>query len=132
MARNRQNSARKKAMLEALEKSMGIVTTASKAVGIDRQTHYNWMKEDEQYAEAVSSLEDIVLDFAESSLYKQVKEGNPTSTIFLLKTKGKRRGYIEKTQVELSGKVDSSLKEMTNEQLDALINANISRKGNED
>ena len=96
----------KKAMLEALEKSMGIVTTACKVVGISRITHYQWLKDDEQYAEAVASLEDIVLDFAESSLYKQVKEGNPTSTIFLLKTKGKRRGYIEKTQVEHSGKVE--------------------------
>ena len=38
---NRQNSTLKKAMVDALEKSLGVVTTACKSVGIDRGTHYN-------------------------------------------------------------------------------------------
>ena len=33
----------KKAMLEALEKSLGVVTSACKSVGIGRTTHYLWM-----------------------------------------------------------------------------------------
>ena len=33
-----QNSTLKKAMVEALEKTLGIVTTAAKMVGIDRTT----------------------------------------------------------------------------------------------
>ncbi|MCC6448747.1 MAG: hypothetical protein IT215_08705, partial [Chitinophagaceae bacterium] len=36
----------KKAMIEALEKSLGVVTTAAKAVGIDRSTHYDWYNND--------------------------------------------------------------------------------------
>ena len=32
----------KKAMLEALEKSLGVVTSACKNVGIGRTTHYLW------------------------------------------------------------------------------------------
>ena len=43
---NRRNSARKKAMIGALQKSLGVVTTACKVVGIDRQTHYNWLETD--------------------------------------------------------------------------------------
>lgn len=31
-------------MLEALEKSLGIVSTACKMVDISRQTHYAWLK----------------------------------------------------------------------------------------
>jgi|VirMetMinimDraft_7_1064189.scaffolds.fasta_scaffold431224_1 hypothetical protein len=89
----------KKAMIEALEKSLGIVTTACKNVGIDRRTHYRWLKDDQDYKEAVESVEDIALDFAESQLHKQIKEGNPTSTIFYLKTKAKRRGYIERQEI---------------------------------
>ncbi len=91
---------RKKAMLGALEKSLGIVTTACKAVGISRETHYEWLNTDPAYKQAVEALQDVVLDFAESALYKQIKEGSPTSTIFLLKTKGRKRGYIEKQEVE--------------------------------
>ena len=71
----------KKAMLEALEKSLGIATTACKMVGISRTTHYNWVNDDPEYKKAVADLENIVLDFAESALHKQVKNGNPTSTI---------------------------------------------------
>ena len=91
-------------MLEALEKSLGIVSTACKMVDISRQTHYAWLKADEEYKKAVNSIQDSVLDFAESHLYKLVKEGNPAATIFFLKTKGKKRGYIERQEIEVTEK----------------------------
>jgi transcriptional regulator of acetoin/glycerol metabolism len=47
---NKQNVTLKKAMIEALEQSLGIVTTACKKVGINRKTHYDWLKTDEDYA----------------------------------------------------------------------------------
>jgi len=96
----------KKAMIEALEKSLGVVTTAAKSVGIDRSTHYKWMENDADYKAAVDSIQDIALDFAESQLHKQISNGEVSSTIFFLKTKGKKRGYIEKSELELSGGVD--------------------------
>ena len=85
----------KKAMIEALEKSLGIVTTACKIVGISRVTHYQWMQDDEDYKKAVIGLEDVALDFAESKLHKQIDDGNTSATIFYLKTKGRKRGYVE-------------------------------------
>lgn len=93
------NDIQKKLMIEALEKSLGIVTSACKAVGISRETHYRWLREDEHYKDAVTSIDDIALDFAESQLHKQIKDGEVSSTIFYLKTKGKRRGYIERQEV---------------------------------
>ena len=88
-------------MLEALRKCLGIVSTACKNTGIDRGTHYDWLKADPNYASAVAELDNVVLDFAESQLHKQVGEGDTTAIIFLLKCKGKKRGYVEKTEVEL-------------------------------
>jgi len=93
---------RKKAMIEALEKALGVVTVACKQVGIDRATHYRWLKSDEKYKESVEEISDVALDFAESQLHKQIKDGNVAATIFYLKTQGKRRGYIEKQQLEHS------------------------------
>lgn len=110
----------KKAMIEALEKSLGIVTTAAEQVGISRKTHYQWLKEDEEYKQEVESLTDAALDYAESKLFEKItgvevvsgydkESGEPitytqppsdTAIIFYLKTKGKKRGYIEKTEVE--------------------------------
>lgn len=93
----------KKAMLEALEKSLGIVTTACKSTGISRETHYRWLREDAEYKEQVDGITDIALDFAESKLHKQIDKGDTTATIFYLKTKGKKRGYIERQEFDHSG-----------------------------
>jgi hypothetical protein len=89
----------KKQMLNALERSLGIVTSACKAVGISRQTHYNWMKDDGEYKSSVESIEDMAIDFAESQLHQQIQNGEVSSTIFFLKTKGKKRGYVERQEV---------------------------------
>ena len=89
-------------MLEALEKSLGVVTTAAKSVGIDRSTHYKWLESDAEYKAAVEALADVALDFAESQLHKQIQNGEVSSTIFYLKTKGKRRGYIERSEMDMN------------------------------
>jgi hypothetical protein len=92
---------KKKAMIEAMEKSLGIVTSATKIAGIDRATHYRWMQEDEEYKESIESVNNIALDFAESQLHQKIKEKDTTAIIFYLKTKGKSRGYIEKSELSL-------------------------------
>jgi hypothetical protein len=92
----------KKAMLDALEKSLGVVTSACKTVGVGRTTHYLWMQEDKEYKAAVEELSDVAIDFAESQLHKQIKDGNSTATIFFLKTKGKKRGYVERQELDVS------------------------------
>ena len=80
-------NAHKKNMLAALEKSLGIVTMAANLAGIDRTVHYDWLKADLKYKEAVEAISELTLDFAESQLHKQIQNGEITSTIFFLKTK---------------------------------------------
>ena len=92
----------KKALIEALEKSLGVVTTACKLVGVNRSTFYQYVKDDPEFAEAVKDIDEVTIDFAESQLHKQIKDGNTTATIFYLKTKGKKRGYVEKTEIDFS------------------------------
>lgn len=89
---------KKKALIEALEKSLGVVTTACKQVGIGRTMFYEYMK-DHNFKTEVDDISNIALDFAESQLHKQIQEGNTSATIFYLKTKGKRRGYIERQEI---------------------------------
>ena len=98
---------------------MGIVTNAAKEVGIHRSTHYDWMEADPDYKQAVDSLQDIAIDFAESKLFEKingvaVKKGetddgediiynvppSDTAIIFYLKTKAKKRGYIERQEID--------------------------------
>lgn len=121
----------KKDVLLALEASLGVVTTACKKAQIDRTTFYRYLKEDAEFARQVKELENVALDFAESSLHKQIQAGVPASTIFYLKTKGKERGYIERQ--EMTGKdggpiqtenVQPDLSKLSTEELLALREIN--------
>ncbi|QDP68036.1 MAG: hypothetical protein GOVbin3264_17 [Prokaryotic dsDNA virus sp.] len=93
---------KKEAMIQALENSLGIVTTACKKTDIPRSTFYKWLNEDEEFAKKVKDIDNIALDFAESQLHNQMNEGNTSATIFYLKTKGKKRGYIEKSELDIT------------------------------
>ena len=98
----------KKNLLEALEQSLGIVTTACKIVGCARSTFYKYYKDDQDFRASVDELENLTLDFVESKLHKQIENDNTTATIFYLKTKGKKRGYIERKEVEMTAEVSTS------------------------
>ena len=99
---NKSRHIKKEAMLQALENSLGVVTVACKQSDTPRSTYYKWLKEDEQFAKDVKEIENIALDFAESQLHTQMKDGNTSATIFYLKTKGKKRGYIERSELDLT------------------------------
>ena len=90
---------KKEAMLTALENSLGVVTVACKQADIPRSTYYKWIKEDKEFAKQVKEIENIALDFAESQLHEQIGNANTAATIFYLKTKGKKRGYIERQEI---------------------------------
>ena len=92
-------AAKKKAMLEALTLSFGVVAHAAKQVGIDRSTHYLWMETDTEYKAAYGDLKEYKKDFIESKLIKLINEGDTAATIFAAKTQLKDRGYIERTEL---------------------------------
>lgn len=99
---NKSRHIKKEAMLQALENSLGVVTVACKQTDTPRSTYYKWLKEDEEFAQAVKEIDNIALDFAESQLHSQIKDGSTSATIFYLKTKGKKRGYVEKSEIDLT------------------------------
>jgi len=96
---NESRHIKKESILKALESSLGVVTVACKKADIPRSTYYKWLKEDKDFALAVEDIVNIALDFAESQLHSQIGDGNTSATIFYLKTKGKKRGYIERQEI---------------------------------
>ena len=93
---------KKLALLDAYDKSLGNVSTACKMVGLSRETFYRWRREDEAFQDAVNEVDEANIDFAETALLKNIREGKETSLIFYLKTKGKDRGYIERVEQEVT------------------------------
>jgi len=91
-------------MLQALGETLGIVAHACKKAGIERCTHYKWMREDEEYRNKVEEISDMAIDHVESALMQKIiQEKDTTAIIFYLKTKGKKRGYVERQEFEHSG-----------------------------
>ena len=89
--------------LEAFEKHATNISRACKVVEINRQTHYDWKSRNPTYKESIEAIEESMIDFAESMLYKNMKDGKESSILFFLKTRGKSRGYIEKQELDISG-----------------------------
>lgn len=88
-------------MLKALADARGIVTIATKAVGISRRTHYEWLESDAEYKQAVEDINEDAIDFVESNLLNRIESGDTTAIIFYLKTRAKARGYTEKSEPQM-------------------------------
>lgn len=110
----------KEQILEALEMHNGIVSSACASIGLARSTYYNWLNEDSVFKAAVEEIQDVAIDFVESKLMEKIKgvqvagkdavydvPPSDTAIIFFLKTKGKKRGYIEKQEIDHTTKGES-------------------------
>jgi hypothetical protein len=94
---------KKDRLLVALEGAMGIVSLACEKARVSRSTYYDYYNSDSEFAKRVDELSDIALDFTESQLLKLIEKGNPQAIMFYLKTKGKKRGYSERVEIESGG-----------------------------
>ena len=74
----------KKATLKSLVSALGVVTSATRSVGINRSTFYDWYNNDENFRNEVDDIKEVAKDFVESQLFGQIKDGNTTATIFYM------------------------------------------------
>lgn len=111
----------KKKILEALELSHGIVTIACKSIDLPRSTYYSWLENDKEFKDAVTDVQETAIDFVEGKLMEKINgitvqtynaKGEPviyeqppsdTAVIFFLKTRAKKRGYVERSEVDMTG-----------------------------
>jgi hypothetical protein len=100
-------SINKKELKKAIHDSMGIITVVAKRIGKTRQGLYYYLKQHPDMQALLDDERESLKDFAESMLITNVKNGDVTSIIFLLKTLAKDRGYVERH--ELAGAKDQPL-----------------------
>lgn len=104
-----------KAMIKAIEKSYGIITLIAERLKIHRSAVYNNIKKF-QLNELIEIERERLVDFAESKLIENIRKGKETSIIFTLKTLGKKRGYIEKQEIEVQNSIEQKVLNMTDEE----------------
>jgi len=101
---------KKETIIELASKKAGVVSAVAQACGVSRQA-INYRKlNDPEIAQAFEDARESVLDMAETELFRRINGGDITAIIFTLKTIGKQRGYIEKTEFKHSGSMNQDIK----------------------
>ena len=102
---------KKEKLLKALQETQGLIYHACKKAGnISRSTYYRYMREDEEFAQAVEDIKEAQIDYVEGQLIKNISNEGETSIIFYLKSKARDRGYAEKLDITSGGKSLTELK----------------------
>ena len=98
----KERNLKKETLLQALESSLGIVSTACNRTGISRSSFYKWYKEDEEFRKKVDDIDNVKLDYVETKLFKNIENEKEKSIIFYLQHKGHKRGYVQRQNINLT------------------------------
>ena len=85
-------------MIQALKATKGMVYLAADRLGCSYQTVYNYIAKYPTVKATFDTESGRILDVGEMKLYESVLNGEAWGVCFLLKTKGKHRGYVERTE----------------------------------
>jgi hypothetical protein len=86
-------------VVEALRNAAGIYSGAAQMLGCAPNTIANYVDRSPKLQKLVREIQEQHLDLAETKLLTHLRDGNLKAVIFYLKTKGKVRGYSERTEV---------------------------------
>lgn len=89
-------------IIQIYEKKGCNITATCTALGISRKTFYEWKEKKKKLAEGLEAAEEAIIDFAESKLVEHINNDDVQALIFFLRTKGKKRGYVEKTESDVN------------------------------
>ena len=96
-----------KVLKNALIKSYGVIHPAvklleAKGFKVERANIYKRIQRNQKLKDAIEESQNKLLDIAEFELGKLIASGDRTAITFLLKTKGRKRGYVEKVEQQHS------------------------------
>lgn len=90
---------KKQDLADAIHKYNGNISAIARAFGVTRSAIYDYLEKRPELKQIVDEERETILDDVESELFKQAKRGNLTALIFFLKTQGKKRGYVERSEI---------------------------------
>jgi len=79
-----------------------VVYKACAAVGVNRQTFYNWYADDPDFRQAIDEGKEAQVDWAEDKLMKLIDAGDTFATTFYLKTRGRDRGWNDRLNLMIA------------------------------
>ncbi|MBN2011947.1 hypothetical protein JW960_21640 [candidate division KSB1 bacterium] len=95
-------------VLKAIEGSRGIVNEVAKKLGCNWRTAKRYIENWLTTKQAFTDETEILIDTAESKLFEALDNGDLWAIKFILTTKGRVRGYEDKSKDNIPEKVDLS------------------------
>lgn len=92
-----------KQIQDALQQTKGMVYIAARQLGCSPNTIKARIAKSVKLQGLVESEAGTVIDTAELKLFQSIMDGDLGAIKYMLSTKGKDRGYVEKQQIEHSG-----------------------------
>lgn len=87
-------------LIQAIRDASGNIAGVARRMGCTRKTIYNWIERDKDVAEELHEVRENLLDECEKTLFDIAKQGNLGAIMFILRTIGKDRGYVERSEVD--------------------------------
>lgn len=84
--------------MKAIVNSGGIISTIAVRCGVTRDTIYQFLKRYPKMKDLLEDESERILDLAENKLFSKINDGESWAIKYLLSTKGKKRGYIERSE----------------------------------
>lgn len=97
----------------ALIAMSGNVSAAARSLGMQRHHLHKIISRSEKLQQVVYDARQSMCDNAESALNRAVINGEAWAVCFTLKTQAKDRGYIERTQQEITGRDGGPIEQRT-------------------
>ena len=97
MSRKQQYTAEQ--MIEALHEAHGLASVAARRLGCSDRTVRVYIGRYATVKAAQEEARERLLDLAESRLYEKIDNGDMRAIMFVLKTLGKDRGFVERQEI---------------------------------
>ena len=91
-------------VIDVINQCHGLQVLAARKLHCSLTTIQNYAQHFPTVRKAISDNTEFMLDFAESKLFKLIEAGEPSAIFFFLKCRGKNRGYIERTETDITSK----------------------------
>jgi len=87
---------------KAIKDNNGLLTYAAKALKCDYHTIQNYINRHPSLRKVRDEIDDTILDLCENKIHELINDGDADSIWKYIKYKGRKRGYIESTDSNVS------------------------------
>ncbi len=95
-----ESSTLKRELLDAMQQNGGFAYASAKLIGVPYSTVHYWMHNDPGFMKEYEEIKGRLLDRMEQELIQRAMNNKDRDAclLFYLKTQGKHRGYVERTE----------------------------------